>query len=137
MSQFGFAISGIATTADANVARTMVVKTANNTDATNADGSPVTIDLLGLDSDAYKKAKRENQRARLARRNPGKITPEELEEEGMALMIAVTAAWTFKDAAGNPIPCTAQAVKELYQNYPDIMEQADAFVSDRGNVLKK
>ena len=137
MSQFGFAIAGITTTNDANVSQNMTVKAADNTTALNVDKTPITIDLLGLDSDAYKKAKRENQRARLGRRNPGKITPEELEEEGMNLMVAVTVGWTFKDAAGNAIPCNAQAVRELYQTYPDIMEQADAFVSDRGNFLKK
>lgn len=131
-----FEIDGIPTAADADVAKELIVRKADNTPATNKDGTPQAINLYGLDSAAYKRQKMENQRARLSRRNPGKLTPEELEEEGLSLIIAVTHSWTFKDGSGNPIPCTPATARKLYKTYPDVFEQADQFVSDRGNHLK-
>lgn len=111
----------------------------------DAKGVKVEIELNGSDSDAYKKAGRENlettldRKARAERNNTTISTVEALansEADGCKILAAVTRSWKgINTPAGEPIPCTPENAEALYKAYPIIKEQVDAFVHKRANFL--
>jgi hypothetical protein len=106
----------------------------------DGDGKEAYVDLYSSDSEAARKHQRAVTKNRLALRDRGKVTPEQLEVENSGLYAALTAGWYLVSLAGAPIdvPCTVDSASELYAN-PELAwlrEQVDAFVVDRGNFLK-
>jgi hypothetical protein len=99
-------------------------------------GNPVTLTLLGVDSETYRKATRKNLNKRFARRNPGKITAEELDVESLEVLAACTVAWAgIVSRDGAEVPCTPAHAKALYEAAPELRDQADRFINDRANFL--
>lgn len=112
-----------------------------------ADGSPVTLLLLGADSP---QAKRMDYRTRasfqtrvLARASAGKksmgITADDIAEQELQeieLLVVLTKDWHgVLDADGTPCPCTEENARDLYTSDADIREQALQFVSDRSRFF--
>lgn len=106
------------------------------------DGKEVQITLLGPDSSKYRSLTRENVRKRLERRALGAkdLTVEEIDEveaDSMEILAVCTTGWVgVNTPQGEPIPCTVENALKLYQNYPVIREQVDAFVGNRANFIQ-
>jgi len=114
--------------------------------------------LCGSDSDTFRGIIRRQQNRRLertkqARNNkPAPLTPEELEEESMDLLVGCTKGWLtrIKDEKGivterqeldisndEWLPCTPDNIRRLYNEVPWVKEQADYAIGDRSNFLKR
>lgn len=98
------------------------------------------IDLFSAESEVARKHQRAVQRRRIAMRGRGKITPEEIEAEAVELLSALTAGWSLAalDGSAIDVPFTQDNARELYADngLSWLREQADEFVSDRGNFSK-
>ncbi|HEY6965904.1 MAG TPA: hypothetical protein VI229_00420 [Burkholderiales bacterium] len=106
---------------------------------------PVSIRLLGPDSDKYLQLQRavsaaRMQRAQDASRASGALDPAQemrvIDEEEIDTLSAVTVAWTgVFDAEWKAIPCNAENAAALYRAYPVIRDQAYRFMQMRSNFL--
>lgn len=101
----------------------------------NEAGEALTITLLGVDSDAYRKAQRAAQNKRLAKRGGIKLTAEELEAESIETLAACTVAWANIEFEGRALECNRANAVKLYTALPWVREQVDAFMGDRANFL--
>lgn len=104
------------------------------------DGNPVRITLLGPDSAKYRALTRENIRRRLEKRALGAAATEfdvdEVERETMEILAVCTVAWEgVNTPQGEAIPCSLENARKLYEAYPVIREQVDAFVGNRANFI--
>lgn len=98
------------------------------------------ITLLGADSEAYRERQRALQRKRfdrMAKQRRMAISPEELEAEGLDLLVASTTGWGGLEQAGVPIPFSPGAARELYAKRRWIREQVEEFIGDRANFLPR
>jgi len=107
---------------------------------TDRDGNPVRVTLLGPDSAKYRALTRENIRRRLEKRALGTVASDvdidEVERETMEILTVCTVAWEgVNTPQGEPIPCTPENVRKLYEAYPVIREQVDGFVGNRANFI--
>lgn len=100
----------------------------------------ITFKVAGIDSDVHKKAARDAQRKRLntlARGGQMKLTPEELEAEGLALLVVCVLDWSGVEEKGVPLPCTPQNVEKVFEACPWIKDQIDSAIGDRALFLPK
>lgn len=102
----------------------------------NDDESPMTISLLGKDSEPYRRTVRVTANKNL---KAGRSTPsvEKFEQNGVDLLAAVTTGWNIQFGE-EKLEFSPAKVKELYSN-PDfhwVQEQVDEFVAERSNFLK-
>lgn len=118
------------TQSDVNAAAKMELRDDADAPIMKPDGAPMTITLLGKDSDAYVKQDNANTNRRLAQGTRLKITAEALRADSIALLARCTVGWDFAT------PCTYEAAIQLYNKFPAIKEQADAFITDRGNFTR-
>jgi len=100
-------------------------------------GEEAWIDLYSADSAVARQHNFNVTRRRLntgARGQRIKISPEELEAEGIDLLVALTTNWHLVNIDGTPIkePYSAENARELYREVW-LREQADDFVTDRAN----
>lgn len=107
------------------------------------NGQPVTILLLGPDSSKYRALARENVRRRLEKRaagGPAPITGDEIDEverETLEILAVCTVGWKgVYTPDGDEIACTTDNARKLYENYPVVREQVDAFVGSRANFIQ-
>ncbi|NAZ37147.1 hypothetical protein [Rubellimicrobium sp. CFH 75288] len=106
--------------------------------ALDRQGRPITITLLGPDSDRYRAAARAQLRRRIQRASAGQ-EPDFAEEEAeiIAILADCTLGWEgVCTPDGEPIPCTVAAAAEIYRRYPLIRDQADRFIGDRTRFTK-
>lgn len=103
----------------------------------NDDGTPMTLSLLGADSDVAVKARNANQNRRLQQGTRMKLTAEGLEADGASYLAKLTTGWNITLGGAKPDFSYEAAVK-LYANpkLAFVREQADAFIADRANFLK-
>lgn len=101
------------------------------------DGEEAFIEIYSADSEAARKHNRSIQRRRLNMRGRGRITPEELEAEGVELLAALTTGWRLVTLEGVElnVPYSQENARELYgaSSLAWIREQVDEFAADRGN----
>lgn len=106
---------------------------------TDEAGEPAWIDLYAMDSKAGLTQQRAARNRRLQSR-ARKINAEDLEQEGIDLLAALTAGWRLLGLDGTPldVPCSRANAAELYAEpaLAWIREQVDVFVADRGNFLR-
>ncbi|MBP8062386.1 MAG: hypothetical protein KAY29_00810 [Brevundimonas sp.] len=114
-------------TSAANAGAKMELRDASDAPVLKADGSPMTITLLGKDSDAYIKQENAATNRRLAQGTRIKLTAESLKADSVALLARATTAWDFEE------PCTYENAVALYTRFPAIKDQVEAFVSERAN----
>ena len=98
-------------------------------------GENVTIALLGIESEKSEQLQREVQRKRLKRGATKKLTPEQIENEGLALLAGLTVSWKHVGRGTEALECTFENAKAIYREFPWIREQVDEFVGDLGNYL--
>lgn len=103
----------------------------------NDDGSPMTLTVLGADSDVAQKARNANQNRRLAQGPRVKITAEGLEADAAGYLAKLTVGWNITMGGTKP-PFTPDAAAALYRNprMAFIREQVDAAIADRANFMK-
>ncbi len=125
------------TRSDAGVAMT-VINPATALPLRDDAGKPVTITLKGKSSAAYKTIWRvilDRNRDRSAKG----ITPneEEVRQDDIDLLTALTAAWDFTDLDGAPFPCTPENARRMWsdERFSWVMQQAMRFASNDGNFL--
>jgi hypothetical protein len=107
------------------------------TNAPLLDGeTPVTIRVLGMDSKAFRKATRANQDRRLKGMRYRTPTADEIDAEGLDLLVKCTAAWSGIELDGAPLECTPANVRTLYTRFVWLREQVDTAIGDRGNFLQ-
>ena len=99
-------------------------------------GKPITITLIGQDSEKVKKRQRVEMNKRLKSGRRQTMTAEELEEQGLHLLAFCTLAWSGIKLDGQDLECSADKAVTVYQRLPWLKEQVDAFVGDRANFLK-
>lgn len=119
----------------------MVVKKVGSTEPLIArNGEPVSLRILGPDSDKYREMSRRQIQKRLRRLEGGKaaeIDLDEAEQDTLDILVACTAGWqNIFTPEGNEIPYSADAARVLYAKYPVLREQVDAFATQRANFLK-
>lgn len=113
-----------------------------------ADGTPASLTLLGADSTIarrmdYQRAATAQNRISAAMLGRGKakavVTPEDIAEQAahdIDRLVALTVGWHgFEDEDDQPVPFSAEAVRELYEQNPLIREQAFAFLADRARFF--
>lgn len=97
------------------------------------------IKLAGKDSDVHKAQSRKMLNRRLnnqkTRRNSA-MTVEELEEEGLGMLVACTLGWENVELEGKELPFSAENARMVYTKFPWIREQVDAFIGERENFFK-
>jgi len=96
------------------------------------DGQPMTIELYGEDSERYEREVRRSTNKRSRQR--GTPTAEQISEQALRLLAALTAGWTLEGDEG-AIPLTAESAYQQYRQRQWLREQVDAHVHDRANYL--
>jgi hypothetical protein len=104
----------------------------------NDDGTPMTIGVLGADSDVAVKARNANSNKRLAQGLRMKMTAEGLDSEGAAYLAKLTTRWNITMGGEKPA-CGYQAALSLYTNprLSFIREQIDQAIGERANFLRR
>lgn len=105
------------------------------------DGSEAHILLMGVDSKAAQKHRREATNRMLAKRNRNKMTAEEIEASNVDLWAALTRGWVLVNFAGETVDYefSEANARRLYSNpnFAWIKDQVDEFVGDRANFMKR
>lgn len=101
---------------------------------------PITITLLGLDHPSVQKERKRVMDKRLGsavgKGGKVRISADELDEDGMNLLVKCTTSWEGIVFNGQALECTPDNVRMLYTKVPAIREQVDEFVNERSNFLK-
>lgn len=100
----------------------------------------VVIKLAGRDSEIYRKVSRElaNKRAEAIRAAGADAQPtdDDLENEALDLLSALTLGWVGIAANGEPYPFSQENARKLYERLPWLREEVDRFVGNRANFMK-
>lgn len=99
-------------------------------------GEPITITLIGSDSEKVKRRQRVELNKRLKSGRRQAMTAEELDEQGLDLLAFCTVSWTGIMLDGQVLECNHGNAVAVYQRLPWLKEQVDTFVGDRANFLK-
>jgi hypothetical protein len=123
--------------------RMTIMHPLTNAPLRDKDGQEAWIELYSSDSDPARKHQRSAQRRRLAsagRRGRVKVTPEEMEADGIDMLVAITAGWNLLDLSGKPLKVefNQDNARELYAEpgMSWLVEQIDTFASERENFSK-
>lgn len=103
----------------------------------DGEQKPIGITFAGADSERARKYTRRMQNRRLAMSSQrrGKITAEEIEDEGLGLIAACAISWNVFVDGATP-PCDEANVRAFLKRFPAFREQADSFIGERANFLK-
>lgn len=101
----------------------------------------ISITVLGKDSDEFQKISRQHSKKRMAKITKGgfrgaTIPLEEIEQDALELLAAVTKAWKNVVVDGNDLPFTKENAVAIYERFPWIKEQVDVAIGDRSNFIK-
>lgn len=129
-------LSTIDTTATANEGAVLELRGPDDAALYTADGSPVTITLLGKDSDVYTREVNANANRFLKQRGKATITAEGSKADGIRLLAKCTADWSGIRVDGEDLPCNLENAVKLYNRFAWIKEQVDEFIADRANFTK-
>lgn len=98
----------------------------------------IVIVVYGRDSKKYKDAIRQqvNRRTKhVGRRIALSISAEEIEQEGLDLLVTCTAGWRGVLFDGKELPYSPDNARMLYERVPIIREQVDEAIADRNLFL--
>lgn len=98
------------------------------------DGEPVTLCLLGDDSDALVKFDRVTTNQHL--RGSQTITAELAEAKQINRLARACVGWTGVVLDGKPLEHSEENAKVLFKRFRWLRQQAAMFISDRANFLK-
>ncbi|WP_288199040.1 hypothetical protein [uncultured Pleomorphomonas sp.] len=136
-----FDLDVVDTTTRANAGVDMTITTPAGIPVKNQDGRPVSLKLVGTDSEIYRSTVRARMIQNVAEANASGLSEETIvktEEKQLDTLVACTIGWSgVQDRDGKDVPFSAAAVRELYIQYPTIRDQADRFIGNRQNFLLK
>lgn len=102
---------------------------------------PVTLKVVGAESDVYKEAQRRITNQKLSKAKGKKdisFTAEELEAFRIQLIAACIRGWSHIGLGeAKELPYSEQNAKRLLVTAPWILEQVETFVGDRANFTQK
>ena len=111
----------------------------------SGDPLGISIQILGRDSDEFKKVTAEQSRRRLRAMTKGgtfkvdAVPQAEVEKDGLMALVAVTKGWAPNiviDKGEDASPFTKENCIRLYTRHPYIREQVDVGVNERANFSK-
>lgn len=129
-------LSAFDTAETANSGAVMELRDPAGAPALQDDGAPITITLLGEDSDTV--VKLQNRQTNRALRAPGNqgISAEVSRANVIERLVAATVSWSGVVLDGEPLKCTPENAKTVYTRFGFIRDQAALFITERGNFLK-
>lgn len=108
---------------------------------------PVTGEDMGIrikvhspDSEPYRKKEREmkDRTFELSKKNRGgSLSSAALESAAKEVLICAVCGWSGVIWAGSELECTRENVEMLFDKFPFIQRQVDAFLGDLGNFFTK
>jgi hypothetical protein len=98
------------------------------------EGEPVSIKLLGQDSNAFRQFVQ--RRARNAMNKRQKLDIDKLSSDAAELYATLTIGWHGITEGNQPVECTFDNAKRIYEKHGWLRQQIDEFVSDRANFFK-
>lgn len=122
----------------ANAGAAMELRDPTGNPVLQDDGSPVTITLLGEDSDIVTRVSNQhaNQFLRGASGGGQSITAEMSKTNEINKFAAATVGWSGIVVDGEVVKFSTDAAKSLYRRFPWIRDQARVFIGDRANFTK-
>jgi hypothetical protein len=120
----------------ANEGRKMTVLQTDGSIFYQDDGvTPVTITLLGADSDfAFKRTNDiQDQRAQRYSRTKMFTTSAAAYQDGTRVLAELTVSWDGIMSGGKPVECTRENAFELYTTIPALRRQVQEFVDNEKN----
>lgn len=98
----------------------------------NGEVTDIIIEVAGQDSEKFRKAEvaKRNRRLKAAMKNK-KVSAEQLDEEGLNLLVSCTVSWQNVMWGKEELECTPDNVRKLYTKHPFIREQVDEAIADR------
>jgi hypothetical protein len=114
----------------------MPVKALDGSPLINSKGEPVEIITKGPDSADYARLVRAQIKKRMARSGlPTEEQSQEDEADLIELLVTCTLGWrgVLEKGKKEPMLFTPDACRQLYQSFPVIRDQVDAFISSRAN----
>ncbi len=104
---------------------------------TDDDGKPITIRLIGRDSDQFQAAQREMLTRRLRNAPAASDVPdfEAAETETIDLLATSTVGWSGIKIDGKPLSFSHENAANLYRRLRWLREDVDAFVSSRDHFF--
>lgn len=127
-------LSTIDTAEMANAGAPMHLHGPNGAPLFTDEGDPITITLLGDDSDALTKLDRQTTNQHL--RGGNTVTAELAEAKHLNRLARATVAWSGITVDGKALDFSEEAARELYRRFKWIRGQAAVFISDRANFLR-
>jgi hypothetical protein len=107
---------------------------------TNADGSPMTVTVLGPFSKKYKELnfKVQDKRLKQMQRTGGKmqISAEELTRSAREILVGCVVDWNIT-VEDDPEPCTPEAVARVLEEFEWVASQLDIVIGSEQNFLAK
>lgn len=102
------------------------------------DGQPITLELAGADSVAFRAASRSISNARIERPKGEKMTAEQFDADGLSVLAACVMGWSSNFSIGGACPeYSKDKAREILERFPWLREQADRFIAQRANFLPK
>lgn len=102
--------------------------------------NPITITVLGSDSEKVRKLVRQqaDKRFERMRRQKEGVTSAAIESDAVARMVAATVAWQGVKLDGQVLECNEQNARKLYGDprFPWIAEQVEKAIEDRQRFFK-
>lgn len=99
-------------------------------------GEPITITLLGADSDALTLISTRQTNRYLKNQGQMRVTAELARANELEYLAKATVAWDGIKVDGKTPDCTEAEARALYTRFPWITAQARAFIDDRANFMK-
>ncbi|SNS00360.1 hypothetical protein SAMN04488503_2290 [Humidesulfovibrio mexicanus] len=96
----------------------------------------VFLTLAGYDSDIYRNQERATLNRRLAKKVRKTPTAEDFDDDSMVTLVRCTLGWRNVEVGGKPLEFTPANVRMVYEQYPEIKRQANAFILDGANFLR-
>lgn len=103
------------------------------------NGQPIALILQGPDSSTFRKAVRSQAVKRMTTDitkdfDEGKL--DTIEAENLNTLVACTVGWeNVLDAKGKEVEFDRKKVRQMYESFPTVREQAERFYANRKNFL--
>lgn len=97
---------------------------------------PVTIKVLGPDSDQMRKFQGTMLKSMMKKRKAG-MDADELERKMVSQLVEATVSWTGVMQNGEELECTRENARALYEKHSWLREQLMTFQQDRMNFLPR
>lgn len=119
----------------ANEGAKLELRDPNGAPMLKPDGGPVTITLLGTDSDTFQKVSNAQTNRHLRSKGQVLVTAESALTDHITLLAKITVDWDGIGIGEAETPFSEDNAKKLYRvNF--IREQVERFIADRGNFTK-